>query len=184
MAKQRQIDDGPYNELAWSFFQKTQKLKQIQKKFEQAKSEFEEQMEDLFGRNGVKRMSFGGGLIDNEDGTQEVLNISMVERTSIKWFPDKLEKRVTKPIARQVIKKKYTIRDMRGLSRYLASCGVDQDEFKKYIDVDKSVDQDALEQLADIGKVSVKNISGCYMVECQKPYFKLSTKKVDANEQK
>ena len=125
-------------------------------------------------------MSFGDSKID-ADGMQQVLNVSMVERTNIKWFAEKLEKRVTKPIARQVIKKNYTIRDMKGLSKYLASCGVDQNEFKKYIEVEKTVDQQEVERLSEVGKISVKNISGCYMVECQKPYFKLSVKKVDGD---
>ncbi len=179
--EQRQIDEGPYNESAWSIFNKSQKLKSIQKKFEQARSEFEEQMEQLFSQQNVKRMSFGSSSIDN-DGMSELLNVIMVERTNIKWFAEKLEKQVTKPIARQVIKKKYTIRDMRGLSRYLASCGVDQNEFKKYIEVEKTVDQQEVERLSELGKISVKNISGCYMVECQKPYFRLSVKKVDGND--
>ena len=54
MVKQRRIDEGPCNESAWSFFNKSQKLKAIQKKYEQAKAEFEDEMEQLFSHNGVK----------------------------------------------------------------------------------------------------------------------------------
>ena len=179
MAKQNRINDGHANDIAWEFYQKTEKMKQLEQKYQQAKQEFEQQMEDLFDQQGAKRMQFGGSNPLNEDGTEEVLCVSKVERTSIDWFPDKLEKRVTKPIAKQVIKKKYTIRDMKGLSKYLASCGVDPNEFRKYIDVEKSVDQQAVDRLSNVGKIGVKNISGCYMVRTHKPYFKLSIKKVD-----
>ena len=43
--KQRRLDEGKYQQVAWDFFQKQQKMKQLQKKLDVAKQEFEDAME-------------------------------------------------------------------------------------------------------------------------------------------
>lgn len=166
------LDETRYQQIAWNFYEKQEKFKAVKKKFEQLKEEFEQEME---GYLGSKKSAKFDGLVDDSS----VLTIKKSEKTSIEWFPDKLKKRVTKPIARQVIKKRYTIRDMKGLSKYLQSCGVDPDEFRKYLDVEESVDQDAINRLSEVGKITVHNIAGCYMVKCSKPYFTVKVKKDD-----
>ena len=42
--KQRRIDEGKYQQVAWDFFQKQQKMKQLQKKLDVVKQEFEDAM--------------------------------------------------------------------------------------------------------------------------------------------
>lgn len=174
--KQRQIDEGKYQQVAWDFFQKQQKMKQLQKKLDVVKQEFEDAMEELFGKMGGKSISFGGSINGNE-----VLKVNRIEKTSIVWDAEKLSKRLPKSIARKCIRKKYHIQNMPGLVEYLKSCGVDPKEFKKYLSVEMTVDQDEVDRLGDIGQISVKNISGCYIVKCQKPYFTTSVKKDDGD---
>lgn len=169
--KSRRIDDGQYNDLAWDFFNKQQKMKTLQKKLDGIKAEFDEAMEGLCSEGKTKKLQFGGQLDDS------VLNVSMVERTSIVWDAEKLAKRLPKSIARKVIRKRYSIANMAGLVEYLKSCGVDPKVFAKYLTIEQEVDQDAVDRLGETGEISVKNISGCYIVHCQKPYFKLSMKK-------
>ena len=178
--KTKRIDSGKYNAFAWSFYKEYKELQQMQKEVNELKSEFESEMERLFAQNEVKAMKFGGRPVSRE-GVEQVLNVKMVERTSIVWDAEKLEKRVTKPIARQVIKKEYSIQNMKGLTQYLSSCGVDPEIFKKFIVVTKTVDEAEVERLGDLGKLSVKDISGCYIVKCQKPYFTLSVKKEECD---
>lgn len=170
----RQIDDTKrYQQLAWEFYHKQQKLKSIQKKFDELKREFEEEMECLFRSENVKRMQFKSDELDSS-GT---LSVKMVERTSIEWDAKKLEKRVPREVAKKVIRKQYYITDMNGLVRYLKSCGVDPNIFKMYLRIEKSVDQNEVDRLGELGQISVRAISGCYIVKCQKPYFTLSVKK-------
>lgn len=170
----RQIDDTKrYQQLAWEFYHKQQKLKSVQKKFECARREFEEEMECLFRSENVKHMQFKSDELDSS-GT---LSVKMVERTSIEWDAKKLEKRVPREVAKKVIRKQYYITDMNGLVRYLKSCGVDPNIFKMYLRIEKSVDQNEVDRLGELGQISVHAISGCYIVKCQKPYFTLSVKK-------
>lgn len=170
----RQIDDTKrYQQLAWEFYHKQQKLKGIQKKFDELKREFEEEMECLFRSRGARRMKFESDELDGSD----TLSVKMVERTSIEWDAEKLEKRVPRGVAKKVIRKQYAIADMNGLVRYLKSCGVDPNIFKRFLRVEKSVDQEAVDRLGELGQISVRAISGCYIVKCQKPYFTLSVKK-------
>lgn len=174
----RQIDDTKkYQQLAWGFYHKQQKMKSVQNKFNELKREFEEEMEYFFSSHNTKCMKFDS----NELYGSDTLTIKMVERTSIEWDAEKLEKRVPREVARKVIRKQYTISDMSGLVRYLKSCGVDPNVFKKFVRVEKSVDQEEVDRLGDLGQIPVRAISGCYIVKCQKPYFTLSVKKGNNN---
>lgn len=177
--KRRQIDGNErHRRLAWNFFRKQQALKEQQKELDQLKSEFEPQMEEYFSELGAKRVVFEG---DQLDGTSNLV-VRMVERTSIEWNADKLEKRVPKSVARQVIKKHYWIDNMPGLIEYLKYCGVDPKIFKQFVRAEKYVDQKEVDRLSDLGLISVRNISGCYYVKCQKPYFTFTVKKDEDNE--
>lgn len=172
----RQISDiiSRYQQSAWNFYRKKKKYESVKKQYEALKEQFETEMLECFDEAGKKRITFSGDSMAEDD---EVLTVNKVEKTSIEWFPDKLDKRVTRPIARQIIKKKYTIADMNGLSEYLKSCGVDPKRFASYLSIEKTVDQGMVDQLGKLGKLSVNNISGCYIVKCQKPYFTISVKK-------
>lgn len=167
-------DSSKHQQLAWNFFRQQQKLKDLQKKFDDAKANFELEMEEYFRKNNIKRFRFScdDNVLENDS-----LEVKMIERTNIVWDAEKLEKRLPKSIARKVIKKQYRVNDMQGLITYLKSCNVDPVVFKRYIQVDKTVDQKMVDQLGNLGQISVRNISGCYIVKCQKPYFTLSVKK-------
>ena len=166
--KKGHVDDEKYQQLVWMYHEKQQKLKAIQKKFESIKSEFEEEMLSLFNGNTVDKTK---------------LRVKMVERVTIDWNPDRLEKKLPKQIAKKVIRKQYRVNDMDGLIKYLKTCNVDPSVFKKYITVDKTVDQNEVDRLGDIGQISVQAVSGCYVVKCQKPYFTISVKKDNDDEE-
>ena len=171
----RQIDDKRYCKLAWDFYRASQKVKSINKKFDEMKDDFHGKIEPFFSENKMKSWKFR----NSDTADSSVLTVKMVERTTIEWDAEKLEKKLTKPIASKVIKKQYRITDMKGLARYLQSCGVDVDVFKKYITIDKAVDQKEVDRLGELGQITVQDIRGCYIVKCQKPYFTLSLKRDD-----
>lgn len=160
--------------LAWQLYNKQQELKAIQAEVSDIKSEFEPMMEAYCSDAKAKRVVFCSSGHTEDDGE---LVVRMVERTSIEWNADKLEQRVSKKVAKQVIKKRYTIDNMKGLVEYLKTCGVDPTVFKKFIRAEKTVDQEEVDRLSELGMISVRHISGCYYVKCQKPYFTLSVKK-------
>lgn len=164
-------------DAAWEFFHLKEEHDQNQKEFDERKKSFYESMDEFFLlSNGGSSMKF-----DDDGFTGGQLVVKKVEKTSIEWDAEKLEKRVEKSIAKQVIKKQYRISDMQGLIQYLRSCGVDPTIFKKFILVDKTVDEKAVDRLGDTGQLTVKQISGCYTIRSQKPYFTVSVKKDDGN---
>lgn len=177
----RQIDDlmKRYQQSAWNYYRKEQKFKQVKQQYEELRKQFEVDMLELTDTLGKKRVLFDSETM-NDDGT---LSVRKVEKTSIEWDADKLERKLPKSIAKKVIKKKYSIADMNGLVEYLKSCGVDPKVFKRYLAIDKTVDVKAVDQLGNVGEISVQQISGCYVVKCHKPYFTLSVKKGDDDDE-
>lgn len=148
-------------------------LKVAKERCERAKAEFEEAM--LSEYSDAKRKVFS---LDAFGGSKNggTLTATKVERTAIEWFPEKLEKRLEPKVAKSVIKKKYTIPDLPSLATYLKSCGVNPKVFASYLNVEKEVNVQALEQLSDVGKIETRNVAGCYIVKTNKPYYKLTFK--------
>lgn len=105
------------------------------------------------------------------------LRVKKVRRKSINWFVDKLKEKLTKEQCKKVIDKTYTVNDMESLVKYLKTCGVDPKKFKKYIDVNETVNAGNLDQLYSIGEVSKKDIDGCYEVNIGEPYIMLTEEK-------
>lgn len=161
-------------DAAWEFLRLKKEYDQGQEEFNRKKKTFYEIMEEYFGKNKCSSARFYGTGMDKGE-----LVVKKIEKTSIEWDAEKLEKRVDKSIAKQVIKRHYRISDMQGLIQYLKSCGVNPVIFKKFILVDKSVDEEAVNWLGDIGQLSVNQISGCYVVKANKPYFTITAKKSD-----
>lgn len=102
------------------------------------------------------------------------LNVTRVRRQKVVWFLDKLKKKLNKEIYKDVVKKTYTVNDMQGLVKYLKSCGVDAKKFKKFINVSEEANETKLDYLYDTGKLSKKDIAGCYEVLMSEPYIRLT----------
>ena len=161
--------------LAWSYHNAQQDLKAQQAEMDRIKQELDPMLEEYFDDSGSKVVAFSSLSGDDR------LVVRKVERTTIEWDAAKLEKRVPKDVARRVIKKHYHIDNMPGLIEYLKYCGVDPNIFKQYIRAEKYVDQKEVDRLSELGMISVRNISGCYRVKCQKPYFTFKVKKGDGD---
>lgn len=174
---ERQIDDliVRCHQSAWNYYRKKRKFEEVKQKYEQIKAEFEMAMLELTDAMDSKNVSFKPDKLSNG----ERLVVRKVEKTSIEWDADKLESKLPKSVAKKVIKKQYRITDMQGLIEYLKACNVNPQIFKKYIAIERTVDVKAVDQLGELGEISVQQISGCYVVKCHKPYFTLSVKKDD-----
>lgn len=183
MHMNKKVDDilERYQQSVWTYYRKKQKFDKIQKQFAEAKERFEQDMLECSDQIGKKRMCFSGDQFDS-NSEADTLNVTRVEKVSIEWFAEKLERKLPKPVAKKVIRKQYRIRDMRGLTAYLKSCGVDPKVFKTFIDVERTVDQKAVDQLGEVGEISVNQIAGCYVVKCLKPYFTLKVKKGEGSD--
>ena len=169
-----------YGGIVWNYFEKFQKYKAVKSKFDAIKSDFETEMEGLF--HGRDSRSLFVANYNLEEGEPNMLKVTKVERTSIKWDVDKLRKRISKDVFKKVVHKEYKVVGMPQLIKYLKSCGVDPEVFKQYIVVEESVDQEAVDRMGELGYLSAKQVSGCYIVDCAKPYFTVSLVKGKRNE--
>lgn len=153
--------------------------KKVQDEFDSFKSDFNSKMEKYFQE--VSSDSLGG--FTNSQLIVDNLLVTRVQKTSVKFDADKVEKSLGKELSKKVINKKYEIYDIEGLIAYLKSCGVDPKMFKKFIITHKTVNSNELDKLSDLGKVGIDKLKGCYTVDRAKPYFLISERRDQGGEE-
>lgn len=160
-------------QLVHKFFEKQSRFKQIRSQFNELKAQFNSDMEDYFECERInKSLTFSyDNLVDGD------LTVSRIQKSSIEFDPDKLEKALGKQLAKQTIIKKYEITDIEALIAYLKECNVDPKIFKSFLTVSKSVDTNELDRLEEIGKITTEQVKGCYTIKRQKPYFTVAVKR-------
>lgn len=178
---QKQHNDDELNritDIVRSFFKRYEGFKESEKLYKDMQAKFNEEMDAHFN------MLSGARKNDTfEDSNGDLLVVTKVSPTKIEWIPEKLKARVTKPVWKKLVKKRYEITDMAGLVRYLKSCGVNPIIFKGFIEVTETIDEKQIERLGDLGELTPHNIAGCYVVKSSKPYYKLKRKSVEKTEQ-
>lgn len=174
-------NDERYQEAAMAYHQQKQAFEEQKAEFEKAKAEFEELMFECCDESGNKRHKFV--IEDWESNEDTLISVTKVEKTTIEWFADKLEKRVPKAIARKFVRKQYSIANWSGMVEYLKSLGAKPADFKKYIHVDKTVDEKVIDHLSDIGELTARDVAGCYLVKSQKPYFTIKVKQGNGDDE-
>ena len=102
------------------------------------------------------------------------LNVTKIRTKKVTWLLDKLKQKLGKETYNDVVDKTYTINDMQGLVRYLKSCGVDPKKFKKFIDVDETLNETKLNTYYETGALKKEDIEGCYDVKMGEPYIRLT----------
>lgn len=165
------IDDC--KELIQEFFEKQTKFKKVQAQFNEFKTQFNSKMEDFFEHENLdKSITFA-----YNKPTNNKLVVNRIQKTSVEFNPDKLEKALGKKLSERIITKRYEITDMNALIAYLKECDVDPKIFKSFLSVSKSVDTQELDRLEELGKITTKQIKGCYTIKRQTPYFTVGVKK-------
>ena len=102
------------------------------------------------------------------------LNVTRIRTKRVTWLLDKLKQKLEKDIYKDVVDKTYTINDIQGLIKYLKSCGVDPKKFKKFIDVDETLNETKLNTYYETGALKKSDIEGCYDVKMGEPYIRLT----------
>lgn len=97
----------------------------------------------------------------------------------ITWDLDKLSKKLDKELLNEITDKEYSINDFNGLVKYLKSCGVDPKKFKKFIDVKKSVNNKKVDELSQMGEISIDDLTGCYELQANFSYVKITKQELE-----
>lgn len=159
-------------EVVRDFYNKQMEFSDIKKAFDQFKKSFEEEMELVFAESKTDSVSFSVG----SDYKDELFVVKKRRRTYIKWNFQKLAKNLGNKLFKQVVNKKYIVNDMFGLIEYLKSCNVDPNIFKKYIDVEYSLNEAELDNLELLGKVKAEQLEGCFNLSFSKPWYSVEKK--------
>lgn len=159
-------------EIVRNFYDKQREFSDIKKAFDQLKKSFEKEMELVFAESKTDSISFSVG----SDYKDELFFVKKRCRTYIKWNFQKLAKNLGNKLFMQVVNKKYIVNDMLELIEYLKSCNVDPNIFKKYIDVEYSLNEAELDNLELLGKVKAEQLEGCFDLSFSKPWYSIEKK--------
>ena len=118
---------------------------------------------------------------DTESGFKKV---RPVISKKITWDIEKLSKKLDKKVLNEIINKKYSINDINGLITYLKSCGVNPKEFKKYLNVEETVNNKKVDELGQLGEIDIEQLSGCYELQANFSYVKISNLEASDEEDK
>lgn len=167
------LSDKECKQSVLDYFERQKEFKNCQAQFNELKEQFNSDMEDYFECLGVgSKLYFG-----SDDFIEDSFTVNRIQKSSVVFDPEKLECALGKDISKSVIIKKYEIIDVVGLIAYLKTFGVDPKVFKSFLSVSKSVDTNELDRLEELGKITAKQVEGCYTVKRQKPYFTVNVSK-------
>ena len=172
MAKKKsKLNSDECKQAVLTFSRTQNKFNHMKTKFDKIKDDFYEDMEDYFKCNEI----CGKMVMDWNDAVDGVkrITVTRVQNTKIEFDTDKLEKVLGKELSRTVITKHYEIIDMDNLIMYLKDYGINPKTFKKFITTKKTVNIKELDKLEELGKITAKQIKGCYTTKTQDPYFKV-----------
>lgn len=156
-----------------SFYKMTQTKKNVENAFNEQKNEFENIMDVLYER------------FMNEDGNVYVPSSDEINPASIKvhktqtskvtWDFDKLRKVLGKD-SDEIITKKFEVVNFPLLISLAKKYKIPWNEFKKCIEYEEVVNDNALDKFIDLGIVDKEEVMGCANVKLNKPYYRLTEK--------
>lgn len=112
------------------------------------------------------------------EATDETIICRRVLRKEVVFEPEKLERKIDdKSILDKIINKTYLINDWKKFAKYLKSKGIKAKDVVKFIDVQKEVDNNQIDQLEEIGLITYDNIRGCFYCKDISSYIRYSTKR-------
>jgi len=148
-------------------------LYELNKKHDAFEQEYKERKKQIFSE--IKKYTEKENITSyGVNSKQGFFKFVPVVTTTINWDIDKLQEKVDKNLLKQFIDKTYTISDYDGLIEYLKSCGVNPKKFAEYLSVDKKVNKKKLDQLSDMGDITMDDLADCYKVEVKSEYVKIS----------
>lgn len=85
--------------------------------------------------------------------------------TDIEIYREQLRKTLTKEQYGKVVDKTVTITNLSGLISMLKGYGVPPKHFKEFIKSTEEVNMEKLDQLMEIGEISMEHLQGCYKAD-------------------
>ena len=153
------------------FFNKKKEFEKYKKEFDKEKEEFYKESEKYFEDNEIeKNVDFDLGKIN--------FTLSRIKRVKLVFDIDKLCKKFSKKIVKEVIRKRIIINEVDSFMKYMKEIGASPKVLKSFFEVQKEVDKEKLDQLEAVGLIDASDIEDCYEVEVSKPAFSIRSKSI------
>ena len=103
-----------------------------------------------------------------------VLTVNRIQSQKIIWSLDNLRKKVSKSLFKTFVNKTYTINNPKAFMIYMKQLGADPKKVKSFIQIDEELNESALNELYETGKLTLDDVEGCYTIKVNEPFIKLS----------
>ena len=168
MVRQKRLSNRQANEEVKlnvvRLYELTKSHRESEKEYNKEREKLQRDISNFLFTHGIDGCEFRA-TIGNFAKEPKVISAKRIKRKRITYFAEKLEKLLGKEKSKKVINKTYVINDFKGLVAYLKECGVDPKIFKTFIDVQREVDTKSLEQMYELGDVTLEEIKGSYNVD-------------------
>lgn len=141
--------------------------KEAQETYKIKKSRLENEIKKIYGKKGVKTHSF-------KASEHTYLRATIVKQKKIIFDPDMVQQVVEKDVFDQICDKKYALLDYEGLVEYVKSLGGSPKTFKSFIRCEKTINSNKLNQLSELGDISIDDLEGCYTVSENEGYIRIT----------
>ena len=163
------------------FFNKKKEFEKYKKEFDKEKEEFYKESEKYFEDNEIeKNVDFDLGKINfTLSRIKRVKLVFDIDKQEIQFYNiDKLCKKFSKKIVKEVIRKRIIINEVDSFMKYMKEIGASPKVLKSFFEVQKEVDKEKLDQLEAVGLIDASDIEDCYEVEVSKPAFSIRSKSI------
>lgn len=143
------------------------KYKMQQEEYKSKKAFYESQISKAYGKRNIKFHKFkDSGLF---------YKATFVQPKKVNFNVDMVEQILDKELFNEICDKSYTIIDYNGMVKYLKSLGADPKVFKSFIHCEKAINKNKVDQLGNLGDLSMDDLEGCYTVSDGTSYVKITT---------
>ena len=153
--------------------------KKIKEQIEEEKADCNDEITKCMSELGITSYSFDVKGENFSGIPTQVYTCKHIEPKQIVYDADKVAKALGKVNAAAIVEKTYTINDMPGLIRLLKKYCVNPKEFKRFINVTSTVNEQRLDSLYQTGLVTIEDLEGCYTVKKRKPFWSIKIKSID-----
>jgi hypothetical protein len=145
------------------------------KKLETYIGELDKKVSNILFTAGLKTIDVKTNRGINFISCPSIIKITKVSRKKVIWNIPKMKEILDKDVCSELITKKVSIPDPDAFVKLMKKYNVNPKEFKKLLYVEESVNEQGLNQMYELGDISVKEVNSFCKVEEGTSYLKYTT---------
>lgn len=153
-------------------FEIKDKSKRLQDEYKIRIKYLERKIDDMLTKKNESSYSFL--CQDKNSDSQFYYKATTVKPKKIEWKMDVLQQVLDRDTFNEICNKAYTIIDYDGFAKYLKSLKADPKIVKSFINCEKTMNQKMLDQLSQLGEISIDDLEGCYTVTDKEQYVRVT----------